>query len=44
MFSIRINDVGLNDAAITDNIKQLLRKNISNGIRKLAEVFCPANT
>lgn len=44
LFSIRLNDTGLNESTVNDTTKQMLRQNIANNIRKIAEKICPANT
>ena len=44
MFSVTLHDTGLNNSSIPETVKQHLRQNIANNIRKIAEKICPANT
>lgn len=44
LFSITLHDTGLNNSTIPETVKQKLRQNITNNIRKIAEKICPANT
>lgn len=44
MYSLRLNDTGLNNSTISETTKKMLRQNITNNIRKIAEKICPANT
>ena len=44
LFSLTLHDTGLNTSTIPETVKEKLRQNISNNIRKIAEKICPANT
>jgi len=44
LYSIRLNDTGLNSSGISETTKAKLRQNITNSIRVIAEKICPANT
>ena len=44
MYSLSLNDTGLNSSNIAETTKAKLRQNITNSIRVIAEKICPANT
>ena len=44
MFSLRLNNTGLNSSSINANAKMKLRQNIMNNIRSIIDKITPANT
>lgn len=44
LFSVVLNNTGLNNSTIPEAVKTKLRKDISNNIRKIASKICPAHT
>lgn len=44
MFSLQLNNTGLNSSTINANAKQKLRQNIMNNIRSIIDKITPANT
>lgn len=44
LFSVQLNDIGLNKSTIDETVKAKLRRTITNNIQKIAEKICPAHT
>lgn len=44
LFSVILNNTGLNNSSISEVVKAKLRKDISNNVRKIASKICPAHT
>ena len=44
LFSVRLNDIGLNKSTLDETVKAKLRQTITNNIQKMAEKICPAHT
>lgn len=44
LFSVILNNTGLNNSTIPEVVKMKLRKDISNNVRKIASKICPAHT
>jgi hypothetical protein len=44
LFSVRLNDIGLNKSTLDETVKAKLRQTITNNIQKMVEKICPAHT